>query len=94
MAGSYVTPGWVDIHVHAYGALGFSDPDSIGVYQGVTSVVDAGGTGILTLDEFVAMIRDQTTTSVYAGAHVHPLGIIGFEESGRGLNNVAVEKMG
>jgi dihydroorotase len=92
LAGSYVTPGWVDIHVHAYGALGFSDPDSIGVYQGVTSVVDAGGTGILTLDEFVAMIRDHTITSVYAGAHVHPLGIIGFEESGRGLNNVAVEK--
>ncbi|WP_213774414.1 amidohydrolase family protein [Bradyrhizobium sp. dw_78] len=92
LSGSYLTPGWIDIHVHAYGALGFSDPDSIGVAQGVTSVVDAGGTGILTLDEFMAMVRDHTTTSVYAGAHVHPLGIIGFEESGRGLNNVAVEK--
>jgi dihydroorotase len=92
LSGSYVTPGWIDIHTHAYGALGFSDPDSIGVYQGVTSVVDAGGTGILTLDEFQAMVRDQTITSVYAGAHVHPLGIIGFEESGRGLNNIAVEK--
>jgi dihydroorotase len=92
LAGSYLTPGWIDIHVHAYGALGFSNPDSIGVEQGVTSVVDAGGTGILTLDEFVAMVRDHTTTSVYAGAHVHPLGIIGFEESGRGLNNIALEK--
>jgi dihydroorotase len=92
LAGSYLTPGWIDIHVHAYGALGFSDPDSIGVDQGVTSVVDAGGAGILTLDEFVAMVRDRTTTDVYAGAHVHPLGIIGFEASGRGLNNIAVEK--
>lgn len=92
LAGSYLTPGWIDIHVHAYGALGFSDPDSIGVDQGVTSVVDAGGTGILTLDEFVALVGDRTTTSVYAGAHVHPLGIIGFEESGRGLNNIAVEQ--
>jgi dihydroorotase len=92
LSGSYLTPGWIDIHVHAYGALGFSDPDSIGVDQGVTSVVDAGGTGILTLDEFVALVRDQAKTDVYAGAHVHPLGIIGFEESGRGLNNVAVEE--
>jgi dihydroorotase len=92
LSGSYLTPGWIDIHVHAYGALGFSDPDSIGVGQGVTSVVDAGGTGILTLDEFVALVRDRAKTDVYAGAHVHPLGIIGFEESGRGLNNVAVEE--
>lgn len=92
LAGSYLSPGWIDIHTHAYGALGFSDPDSIGVDQGVTSIVDAGGTGILTLDEFVALVRSQATTSIYAGAHVHPLGIIGFEESGRGLNNIAVEQ--
>jgi dihydroorotase len=92
LSGSYLTPGWIDMHVHAYGALGFSDPDSIGVDQGVTTVVDAGGTGILTLDEFVAMVSDRTTTDVYAGAHVHPLGIIGLEESGRGLNNVAIEE--
>ena len=36
--GCYVSAGWVDIHVHAYGTLGFSNPDSIGVYQGVTSL--------------------------------------------------------
>ena len=43
LAGSYLSPGWIDLHVHAYGTLGFSDPDSIGVYQGVTSFVEAGG---------------------------------------------------
>ncbi len=75
LQGAYVTPGWIDIHVHAYGTLGFSDVDSIGVYQGVTSMVDAGGTGILTLDEFEALVHDRTETNVYAGPHIHPLGI-------------------
>ena len=44
--GEYVSPGWIDIHVHVYGTLGFADPDSIGIYQGVTSFIDAGGPGI------------------------------------------------
>src|SRR5688572_6204904 len=46
VAGHFLSAGWVDIHVHAYGTLGFSDPDTIGVYQGTTSYVDAGGPGI------------------------------------------------
>src|SRR5580692_231015 len=58
--GSYVSPGWIDIHVHAYGRLGFADPDSIGIYQGVTSFVEAGGPGIGTFDEFLAMMDTQT----------------------------------
>ena len=56
LAGSYLTPGWIDIHVHVYGTLGFADPDSIGVCQGVTSYVEAGGPGIGTLDEFLALL--------------------------------------
>ena len=39
LAGAYLSPGWIDIHVHAYGTLGFADPDAIGVYQGVTTFV-------------------------------------------------------
>jgi dihydroorotase len=45
LTGHYLSPGWIDIHVHTYGTLGFSDPDAIGVYQGVTTFVDAGGAG-------------------------------------------------
>jgi len=36
---------WIDAHVHAYGTLGFADPDSIGIAQGVTTFVEAGGPG-------------------------------------------------
>lgn len=79
LAGHYLTPGWIDLHVHSYGTLGFGEPDSIGIHQGVTSLVDAGGPGITTLDEFVAVSRDRMITDVYAGPYIYPLGIIGFD---------------
>jgi len=79
LAGHYLSAGWIDLHVHSFGTLGFGDPDSIGIHQGVTSLVDAGGPGITTLDEFVALSRDRMLTSAYAGPYIYPLGIIGFD---------------
>lgn len=79
VSGHYVTPGWIDLHVHAYGTLGFSDLDSIGICQGVTSYVDAGGPGLWTLDEFAAMAADGVATALYAGPHIFPMGIVGLE---------------
>lgn len=79
LSGHYLSPGWIDIHVHAVGALGFGDPDSIGIYQGVTSFVDAGGPGIKTLDEFEALTNGRLITDVYAGPYILPMGIVGFD---------------
>src|SRR5258708_11061032 len=76
LSGSYLTPGWIDIHVHVYGTLGFADPDSIGVCQGVTSYVEAGGPGIGTLDAFLAPLGGQTKTTRYAGPYIRPPGIL------------------
>ncbi len=94
LGGLYVCPGWVDLHVHAYGTLGFGDPDSIGIYQGVTTMVDAGGSGIGTLDEFDALLGGgQTVTGLYAGPHLHPFGIIGLsyiEDEVRSFNAVPI----
>lgn len=42
LTGKYIRPGWVDMHVHVYGPLGFADPDSIGAYQGVTTDPSSG----------------------------------------------------
>ena len=44
-AGKFLAPGWIDMHVHTYGHISFSNPDSVGVLQGVTMMVDAGGGG-------------------------------------------------
>lgn len=77
LKGKYLSPGWVDMHVHAYGTLGFADPDSVGVYQGVTSFVEAGGPGIGTLDEFFALMTDLET-DLYVGPFIRPLGLLGL----------------
>jgi dihydroorotase len=79
VAGLCVTPGWIDNHVHTYGTLGFADPDSIGIWQGVTSFVDAGGPGIASMDEFMALLGGRTVTDLYAGPYIRPMGIIGAQ---------------
>jgi dihydroorotase len=94
LTGHYLSPGWIDIHVHTYGTLGFSDPDAIGVYQGVTTFVDAGGAGIGVLDEFVATM-DGLHTSLYAGPFVRPLGLIALnflEGEIRSLGNIPLSE--
>lgn len=94
VSGHYLSPGWVDLHVHAYGTLGFSNPDKVGVYQGVTSFVDAGGTGIGVLDQFMAML-DDLETSLYAGAFIRPFGLLGLnfiEGDVRTLGDVPVTR--
>jgi dihydroorotase len=94
LRGHYLTPGWVDIHVHAYGTLGFADPDSVGVYQGVTSFVEAGGPGIGTLDEFFALM-DGLETSLYVGPFIRPMGLLGLnfiEGNIRTLGEVPITK--
>jgi dihydroorotase len=90
----YLSPGWVDIHVHAYGTLGFANPDTVGVYQGVTSFVDAGGPGIGVLDQFMELLGDLET-SLYAGAFIRPMGLLGLnfiEGNVRTLGDVPVTR--
>lgn len=77
VSGSYVSAGWIDIHVHAYGTLGFANPDTVGVYQGVTSFVDAGGPGIGVLDQFMELLG-HLETNLYAGAFIRPMGLLGL----------------
>ena len=48
--GKYLSAGWLDMHVHAYSTLSFSSVDTIGVLQGVPTIVDAGGGGVWTYD--------------------------------------------
>lgn len=77
VSGQYASAGWIDIHVHAYGTLGFANPDTIGVYQGVTSFVDAGGPGIGVLDQFMDLLG-HLETSLFAGPFIRPMGLLGL----------------
>ena len=94
VSGNYVSPGWVDIHVHAYGTLGFANPDTVGVYQGVTSFVDAGGPGIGVLDQFMELLG-HLETSLFAGAFIRPMGLLGLnfiEGNVRTLGDVPITR--
>ena len=53
VAGKIVTPGLVDIHVHAYGGYsGWLFPDEHALPNGTTTVVDTGGAGWRSFEEF------------------------------------------
>src|SRR5690625_7547300 len=50
----YVSPGWIDIHAHAFPKYQpyCAYPDDIGYTTGVTTVVDAGSSGADDFNEF------------------------------------------
>src|SRR5947208_14915836 len=65
LSGLVVSPGWFDAHMHLYGGLGMRTPACVGVYAGVTAVLDAGGSGPLTFREFDALVPQAQHTDFY-----------------------------
>ncbi|MCI1880703.1 MAG: amidohydrolase/deacetylase family metallohydrolase [Sporolactobacillus sp.] len=78
---SYVTPGWIDDHVHCYEKLTlyYDDPDLDGYTTGVTTVIDAGSTGADNIRDFYTRTRDKET-NVYALINVSKTGILAQNE--------------
>ena len=82
----YVTPGLVDIHVHAFaGSMGREytgencvRPDGFTFRSGVTTVVDAGSSGWRNFGEFRDQIINRSKTRVFA-----MLNIVGSGMGGR-----------
>jgi dihydroorotase len=68
-SGRLVIPGLIDTHAHVYehvtGAFGLN-PDLVGVRSGVTTVVDQGGAGPLTIEGFRTFIAEAAATRVLA----------------------------
>jgi dihydroorotase len=75
VAGLYVTPGLVDIHVHVFAGTGEQRsyagdnsiyPDGFTLRSGVTTVADAGCAGWRNFEDFKARIIDRARTRVLA----------------------------
>src|SRR3989454_11325973 len=75
VAGLYVAPGLVDIHVHVYAGTGqrgaYSGdnsiyPDGFTFRSGVTTVVDAGSSGWRNFPDFKDRVIDRSRTRVLA----------------------------
>ena len=77
-AGSYVTPGFVDIHAHVYAGVtswGIR-PDPPCLRSGVTTVVDAGSAGWTMLQGFRWYIHEPAITRVLCFLHISGIGLV------------------
>ncbi|HEY1373994.1 MAG TPA: amidohydrolase family protein [Candidatus Binatia bacterium] len=77
LSGCIVSPGLIDTHLHAYGALSCLKPDTLGVLSGVTAMVDAGSCGAYNYPEMQVLLDDACETDWFAFLHLQPLGVTG-----------------
>jgi dihydroorotase len=79
--GLYVVPGLIDIHVHVYGGYeGWLFPDQHSLPNGVTTVVDTGGSGWKDFENFKETIIDKSITRVLAFINIVGAGMTGQPE--------------
>jgi dihydroorotase len=71
-----VTPGLIDLHVHAFDGFGGMSPDHSCLSRGVTTVVDAGSAGYLTIAGFVKYVCKPSTTRIYPLVNIAALGLL------------------
>jgi dihydroorotase len=76
----YVTPGLVDMHAHATGFSGSMFPEEMCFPYGVTTMVDCGGSGWRTFDDFNANVIKKSAVRVFALLNIVGQGMEGDVE--------------
>lgn len=78
---AYLSPGWIDDHVHCYEkmTLYYDTPDEVGVKTGVTTIIDAGTTGAENIGDFYEISR-EVKTNVYGMLNISKWGIVEQDE--------------
>jgi dihydroorotase len=88
VAGLYVTPGLIDIHVHVFAGTGERRsyagdnsvyPDGFTLRCGVTTVADAGSAGWRNFDDFKDHVIDRSRTRVLAFLNIVGHGMRGMQ---------------
>ena len=80
VAGLIVTPGLIDMHMHAFGYSGSLWPDIHALANGATTVVDAGGAGWQSFPRFKREVIDQAKVRVLAYLNIVGAGMIEAHE--------------
>jgi dihydroorotase len=75
--GLYVVPGLIDLHAHVFGYDGSLPPDDSALPAGTTTIVDAGGSGWRTFDEFRRTVIAHAKTRVLASLNIVGAGMVG-----------------
>jgi len=86
----YVTPGLIDLHGHVTGYGGAIYPDDTALPTGTTTLVDAGGAGWRTFEEFRKKIIETSKTRVLALIHIAGGGMV--HEAEGNLDDMDPEK--
>lgn len=78
---SYVSTGWIDLHVHAFSDFTpYGDEiDEIGIKQGVTTIVDAGSCGADRVSELYERAQ-RSLTNVYSFLNISKIGLEKIDE--------------
>src|SRR5437588_1665492 len=77
VSGLYVAPGLIDLHMHVFGYEGSLTPDDTALPAGTTTIVDAGGSGWRTFDEFRRTVIAEAKTRVLALINIVGAGMVG-----------------
>jgi dihydroorotase len=77
VSGLYVVPGLVDLHAHVFAYEGSLPPDETALPAGTTTIVDAGGSGWRTFDEFRRTVIERSKTRVLALLNIVGKGMVG-----------------
>ena len=77
-AGLIVTPGLIDLHVHAYwGVCCYGiEPDSSNIAVGVTTALDCGSAGARTFPAFRKYVLQRSNTRLFALLNISAMGMI------------------
>ena len=86
--GLYVTPGLVDIHIHAYATAGHRDtwagdnsilPDGFSFRTGATTLVDTGSAGWRNFADFRYRVIDRCQTRLFALVNIAGTGMTSID---------------
>ncbi|MQG18342.1 MAG: amidohydrolase family protein [SAR202 cluster bacterium] len=89
VTGLIVSPGLIDLHAHFWGYEWSIKPDELCLASGVTTAVDAGGSGYLTFDEFNEKVISKSKVRIFALLNIAALGMTGEPE--QDLEGMSVE---
>ena len=76
--GLIVTPGLVDLHIHAYWGVAHYgiEPDPGNIAKGVTTALDVGSAGARTFPAFRKYVLERSRTRLYALLNISAMGMI------------------
>jgi len=89
--GAYISPGWIDLHVHVHRALSAGvSPYDIGPTTGVTCLVDAGSAGEASIRGLVEQVEEASEFRIKAFLNIGSMGKSSYNY--RGIDLLATER--